>query len=126
MILVIRAIQVVAVPAGRKHEFEADTIQAVGIKIILGGEVVADESSLRRTLAVVEAVESDGTLGKITLGGLVELGPEGLGRIRLGVVHASDGIVAAETITCNHVKALGKGGDVTDLARIRVQEIVTE
>jgi len=115
--LIIRS-AVLAVPARREHEFEADTISAVGIKVGLVGKEVTVERALG-CLLVVEAVESKSGLAEEGL--LSELaGPEGLFNIRDRV-----GKVSLVGVASNHLKTLRESSDRL-AASVRVEKVVSD
>ena len=106
MVFVVCAIDFITTfPARRKHELEANSVNAVGIKIVLLGEIVAIESTLR-VLGVVQTIEPDGALSKIRLGSLTERCPGRL--VGIGLSWVAKSIVATESITSNHLETSGE------------------
>lgn len=80
VVAVVLAVEVLAIPARGEHEFQTETVGTVGIKVVLGGHVVAVQSTLGGLL-VVQAVKANGALLEVGLLGLAHAGPERLGRV---------------------------------------------
>jgi len=114
--LVVRALGILAVPARREHELEAEAILAVSVEILLVGHKVAVKSALG-LLVVVETVEAQGALLELVLGDLAQGSPVGL----CGIVHArvASGELAAVVVTGNHLEV---GRESLDL--LAVKEII--
>lgn len=110
MIPVIGRVEILAIPARRKHELYSDSVGAIGIEISLVREIVAVKGAFR-VPAVVETVEADGALLKINLAGLAERDPERLFRISLLDIEPSNGVVTAETVSSDHAEAFRESLD---------------
>lgn len=122
--LVVGRAGILAVPARREHDLEADAISAVGIEIRLLGKIMAVESTLRG-LGVVEAVKANSALLEIVLGSLTEGSPEGLLGVGAEETQATDRVVAAGSVSGNHAEVVGEGLDaLVGIGGIRVQEVV--
>lgn len=89
VVLVVAALDILTVPARRKHDFQSQAISAVGIEILLVGHVVAVERALG-VLVVVEAVEAQCSLAKAVLVCLAQSAPVGLFGIRHARVTGSE------------------------------------
>lgn len=112
VVFVILAVQVLAIPAGRKHELQAQAICAVRVKVSLFREKVAIQSALG-VPGVVEAVEAHSTLRQNTLRGLAKACPLRLWWIRLTWV--TSGVGSSVITSRNHSKSLGESGDVISI-----------
>lgn len=123
MALVVARIQVDAIPAGREHEFETQTVRTVRVNVILGRHEVTVQRTLG-SLAVVEAVESEGALGQVVLAGLVESSPFRLSRVRILIAGVADSVVAAIAVSSNHAETGREGLDGLVTAGGRVQEVI--
>lgn len=75
-------------------------------------------------LGVVKAIETDGALSQVGLGGLAQIGPGRLGRVGLLVRVVADGVVAALAVTSNHTETSGEGRDGLVATGGRVEEVV--
>lgn len=123
---VVLGVEVLAVPARGEHDFGTDTVGAVGIEIVLVGHVVTVQGALG-SLAIVEAVESDGTLSKIGLRSLSKTGPDGLLRVDILDVAAGNGVVAARGVAGNHAESRRERlNTAAGVGSIREQEVVRQ
>lgn len=121
--LVVVRVKVDTVPACREHELSANSIRAVGIDVVLGGQEVTVKRAFC-SLSVVEAVETDRSLSQIVLGGLAQRSPVRLGRVGLLIGRVANGVVAAEGVTSNHAEADGEGRNGLVTGGGRIQEVV--
>jgi hypothetical protein len=112
---VIGAVKISAVPARGEHQFETDSISAVGIEIRLVRKEVSVEGSFR-VLAIVQAVESERSLGEIVLASLAEGAPKRFLRVRLGWITSR--VSAALGVTSNHAESRGEGSDIISVEQI--------
>lgn len=69
MVSMVGRVKVLAIPAGREHQLDADAIAAELIQVVLAWEVMPIQRSLRG-LVIVEAVEPNCSLCKVDLGSL--------------------------------------------------------
>lgn len=121
--MVIR-IEILAVPARREHDFGANAVGAVGIEVVLVGQVVTVQCALR-FLVIVEAVESDGTLSQIELRSLSKAGPFGLFGVGILDVGTSNRVVTAVSVSGNHAESGRERLDATvGVGSIRIEEVV--
>jgi len=123
---VVVSIDVLPVPARRKHEFYSDSVGAVLVQIALLGHVVAIEGTLG-LFAVAEAVEAKSALSEINLGRLTKLCPVRLFRVCILGVRARDGVVAAKTVSSDHAEARWECCDLAiGVVRIFVEKVVAD
>lgn len=123
MAAVVIRVQVDTIPARGEHELETDAIGAVGVNVVLGGQEVTVQRALSG-LGVVEAVESEGTLLQVVLGGLAEGSPQGLGRVGVLVAGVTDSVVTALGVSGDHAESRGEGDDGLVATGSCVQEVV--
>lgn len=121
---VVIRIEILAVPARREHDFGANAVGAVGIEVVLVGQVVTVQCALR-FLVIVEAVESDGTLSQIELRSLSKAGPFGLFGVGILDVGTSNRVVTAVSVSGNHAESGRERLDATvGVGSIRIEEVV--
>lgn len=118
VVSVVLTVGVFAIPARLEHELQSEAIRTVLVEIGLVRKVVAVQGSLRR-LAVVEAVESKGTLRQILLLCLTERSPLRLRRVRLAWV--TYGISPSFVASGNHLESFGESSNV-----VAIQEVVRQ
>jgi hypothetical protein len=110
------------IPAAGKHEFKANTIQAIGIQIGLIWKEVTVQGALRsNTGCIVETVETECGLTKEILG-FIDASP-----IRLWDVGNWVREVSLVRVARNHLKASREGSDIGNrsIASIWVQKVVS-
>lgn len=123
---VVIRIEILAVPARREHDFGANAVGAVGIEVVLVGHVVTVQGALR-LLAVVEAVETGGTLSQVELRSLSKAGPFGLLGVGILDVGTSNRVVAAVSVSGNHAESGRERLDATvGVGSIRIKEVVRQ
>ena len=119
MRFVVRRVDVLAIPAGREHDFQADTTLAVRIKEGLVGHKVAVERVLRLSrLVVVEAVEADCPLSQVRL---IKERPGRGGRIRLTDI--TEGKRAAVGAASKHTEARRESLDFATTCLVSLQVV---
>ena len=112
-------INILAVPAAGKHELEADTVEAVGVKVGLVWKEVAVEGSFGSG-SVVETVEAEGLLGEGKLADLVAT------PIALWRIGNRPGEVALTLVARDHLETFREGGDCSGgIAGIAVEKVVS-
>lgn len=108
---VVRGVEVLAVPARRKHELHTDSVSAVLVHVVLAGQEVAIQRRLR-LLLVVHTVKTNGLLHQPKLRGFPS-SPQRFGRVR-----PRKGKVPKGWITSNHAEAFGKGSNIFSIEQI--------
>lgn len=119
VILVVGAVnRVASLPAGRKHDLETKAILTVRIEVLLVGHVVAVESSLWFP-CIVQAVETESTLGEGVLISLTKSLPRRLLWIRLARVTRR---VGSSCVCARQHSEVGReGGHI-----VAIQEVVAK
>lgn len=109
VLLVVRAVEVVSIPARREHEFEANAISTVRIEELLVRKFMAIKSALGGSL-IVQAVEAESALLKVALLRLTQGGPGRL--LWVWLIGITKSILATVSVTSHHLEAFGESRDV--------------
>lgn len=113
--LVIFTVGVLAIPARGEHDLNTETILAVAVEKLLLGQVVAVKGGLGGS-GVVEAVEADGTLGKVLLVDLAQRSPVRFGWV--GFLRVTGGERTPVGVASKHAEILGETLDLLTIKQI--------